>query len=345
MITSFELADNRMKMYGIKRMTDPIMPKGIRRVVIPFNRASLLSHYALAMRYFTNYALWHSNTNIFNEQSFAALASFLPMHKNILWVQDCITKEYYNMPESWTHKYQNYKKFGKVVTISDFSKKQLITAGVPKDNIVVVPLGVDESTFYPLAPRNCYRGDAGLADKKVLLTCNNLMPHKNPEFLLDVMQYLPEEWVLIRCGYYHGNNYQSVKKKEIDYKVKEYGLESRYRDYEYHDDINRLYNIADVYATPSYMEGFDLPAIEALATGTPTVASDIPAHLEQYDRIGSGYNICPGWKPDEWADEIRWAESFRMNRNTLSKITHNQFHWNYGKTIMGGLLNGTGLLR
>jgi glycosyltransferase involved in cell wall biosynthesis len=32
--------------------------------------------------------------------------------------------------------------------------------------------------------------------------------------------------------------------------------------------------------TPSFIEGFDLPSVEALALGTPVIASDIPAHRE-----------------------------------------------------------------
>jgi glycosyltransferase involved in cell wall biosynthesis len=342
MITSFELADNRAKMYGIKRMTDPIMPRGTRRITIPFNRASRLAHYGLAFKYLIGYSAHRTSHNIFNDQSFAALASFKDMSRNILGVQDCITKEYYDFPESWTHKYQNYKKFGKVLTISEFSKKQLITAGVPKDNIVVVPLGVDKSTFYPLAPRNYFRTLAGLSDKKVLLTCNNLMPHKNPEFMLDVLQYLPEEWVLIRCGYYHGNDYQKVKNVEVKYKVKEYGLESRYIDYTFYSDINHLYNIADVYSSASYMEGFDLPTVESLASGTPVVASDIPAHLEQYDRFGAGYNICSSWKPEEWAEEIRLAYSYQRGRGYTSSLAHKVFSWENGKKVMEELFDEVG---
>ena len=40
------------------------------------------------------------------------------------------------------------------------------------------------------------------------------------------------------------------------------------------DNLNKLYNISDVLAVPSRVEGFGLVAVEALACGTPVVATN-----------------------------------------------------------------------
>jgi len=44
--------------------------------------------------------------------------------------------------------------------------------------------------------------------------------------------------------------------------------------------LNALYNAARILLHPSYYEGFGLPLIEAMATGTPIVTSDLSAMPE-----------------------------------------------------------------
>ena len=55
---------------------------------------------------------------------------------------------------------------------------------------------------------------------------------------------------------------------------------------------------------PSLFEGFGLPAIEALAAGTPVVASDAGALPEVLDRAGAGRRV-PARDPRALADAIR----------------------------------------
>jgi glycosyltransferase involved in cell wall biosynthesis len=40
-------------------------------------------------------------------------------------------------------------------------------------------------------------------------------------------------------------------------------------------DLPALYNLADLFAFPSHYEGFGLPLLEALACGTPALATDV----------------------------------------------------------------------
>jgi glycosyltransferase involved in cell wall biosynthesis len=44
--------------------------------------------------------------------------------------------------------------------------------------------------------------------------------------------------------------------------------------------LHRLYARADVYVTPAYTETFAHPLVEAMASGLPVVASDLPVHRE-----------------------------------------------------------------
>ena len=66
------------------------------------------------------------------------------------------------------------------------------------------------------------------------------------------------------------------------------------------EDLNYVYNLADVYVSPSLCEGFDLPLLEAMACGTPVIASNNSSHPEVVGKAGSLLNL----EVDLWVDRI-----------------------------------------
>jgi glycosyltransferase involved in cell wall biosynthesis len=66
-------------------------------------------------------------------------------------------------------------------------------------------------------------------------------------------------------------------------------------------DLAALYSLAAVFVFPSWLEGFGLPPLEALACGTPVVASNRPAMPEV---LGDAALYADPRRPDEWADAI-----------------------------------------
>jgi glycosyltransferase involved in cell wall biosynthesis len=69
-------------------------------------------------------------------------------------------------------------------------------------------------------------------------------------------------------------------------------------------ELVRLYNRAAVVAVPSNFEGFGLPAAEAMACGTPVVASTAGA-LPEVVRAGGGGLLVPPRDPEALAKGIR----------------------------------------
>jgi glycosyltransferase involved in cell wall biosynthesis len=95
-----------------------------------------------------------------------------------------------------------------------------------------------------------------MADRRVklLLTCN-LVAGKNPG------AYRPEAAA------------ELVKKLGVSDMVVELGA-IPYRQ------LHHVYSHADVYVTPAYTETFAHPLVEAMASGVPVIASDLPVHQE-----------------------------------------------------------------
>ena len=98
------------------------------------------------------------------------------------------------------------------------------------------------------------RDQMGGRTVRVLLTCN-LAAGKNPG------AYRPEIAAAL------------VKKLGVSDMVVELG-EIPYRQ------LHLLYSRADVYVTPAYAETFAHPLVEAMASGLPVIASDLPVHRE-----------------------------------------------------------------
>lgn len=78
--------------------------------------------------------------------------------------------------------------------------------------------------------------------------------------------------------------------------------------------LQSLYAGADLVVVPSFAEGFSIPVVEAINSGTPVIASDIDAHREL---LGEGWWLVP---PD---DPIALGKSMaRAQRNPAELLNH-----------------------
>lgn len=75
----------------------------------------------------------------------------------------------------------------------------------------------------------------------------------------------------------------------------------RWLDYVEEDHLPSLYRGAQAVIAPSFYEGFDLPTMEALACGTPVLASDIPVHREV---LGNSAVFIPPYDIRTWEDAL-----------------------------------------
>jgi len=187
-----------------------------------------------------------------------------------------------------------------VLTDSGHSQRELVTLlGVDPDGIAVVPLGVSEQ-FSPemrdKAPDTINR--LGIP-KNYILTVTNFRPHKNGDFLIRAYARVAEripDTVLVLAGKKNRDSHnlsESAERLGIGDRVFMPGLISD-------EDLPALYAGARLFAFPSLDEGFGLPVIEAMASGTPVVSSCTSSLPEV---VGdAGRMLAP-------TDEEAWAEA------------------------------------
>lgn len=192
----------------------------------------------------------------------------------------------------------------RVMAISHSTARDLTaTFGIPAERIDVAACGYDAQRFRPLPEADiaAFRRDQNLP-ARFWLFLGTLEPRKNLITLIDAYARLPrgERLPLILAGG-KGWDYD-----EIFARVEAHGL---------HDDIHFpgfipaemlpfWYNSAETFILPSVFEGFGLPALEAMACGTPVIVSDASSLPEV---AGDAGLLVPPRDVDAWADALRRA--------------------------------------
>jgi glycosyltransferase involved in cell wall biosynthesis/O-antigen/teichoic acid export membrane protein len=142
------------------------------------------------------------------------------------------------------------------ITISNASARDIVAHGIPREQIEVNYMGVELERFEP--------GER--AERPTLLYLGRLKRYKQIEYLLDVIDALPEA-VLEVAG--DGDHRETLERE-----IAERGLSERVRMHGYVDEETklRLLQGAWVNLTASSAEGWCLTVMEAGACRTPTVA-------------------------------------------------------------------------
>jgi glycosyltransferase involved in cell wall biosynthesis len=130
--------------------------------------------------------------------------------------------------------------------------------GVPEDRIRIARPGLSE--LFTVA------GERAELGRPYLLGLGNLEPRKNLTQLVDARRLLPDAPALaLTSGGEWGNGVRLD-----DPAIVRLG-------YVPDEDVPRLLRGADVFVYPSLFEGFGMPIVEAMACGTPVVASSHPS--------------------------------------------------------------------
>jgi len=182
-----------------------------------------------------------------------------------------------------------------LIAISDYTKQSLIDGlGISSETITVVYHGIDHERFKPLATaeqiRKRYRLPEG---RRYLIYVGSEDTRKDLVTLVravaEVRHELPEvELIKVGRGQRDDDRLRLVEL------AGELGVLPALRFVEdvAEEDLPLLYNLAELYVTPSPYEGFGFPLLEAMACGTPVVYADAGSLPEIAG--GAGVPVAPG---------------------------------------------------
>lgn len=213
-----------------------------------------------------------------------------------------------------------------LLAVSAALRDDMIGLGMPGERIKVHHTGVDQSAFRP-ADRAAAKRMLGI-EGPLILTVGYLIKRKGQTLVIDAMRDLPGATLLI-AG-------QGPDREQLAAQIEARGLQDRVHliGPKPHAELPALFAAADVMALPSASEGLANVWVEAIASGTPIVISDIGGAREVVDRPAAGRIVdrTPGAiaeairdllaNPPVQAETAAAAAKFTWERNTATLYAH-----------------------
>ena len=192
---------------------------------------------------------------------------------NFLLFRDFLTPEsasYYGQID------QAVRKCDHIIAVSHSTKRDIVRlTGAPEDKITVVHEAAHPS-YRPLDRSAARRrvGEQFDLDRPFVLFVSTIEPRKNVPTLLRAFRrllddYRPEVDLVLAGeeGWLFDDVFELVQELSLNGRVRFLGQVAT-------EDLIALYNAAQLLVHPALYEGFGLPPLEAMACGTPVVASN-----------------------------------------------------------------------
>lgn len=207
------------------------------------------------------------------------------------------------------------KHADRIIAATQDEEQNLIQLyGAKKKKIKTIPPGVDTAHFYPIPVDEAKEYIGMPAEEKMILFVGRIEPLKGIDTLIEAISQMRKADVLSKCPHYLyiiGGNLQATEEdtnREMqrlqDLRAKldlhELVLFLGKRD---QDSLQYYYSAAEMVVMPSHYESFGMVALEAMACGTPVIATQVGGlqHLVQDNRTGF---TVPNGDPDALEEKI-----------------------------------------
>jgi len=164
-----------------------------------------------------------------------------------------------------------------IITDSEHAKNDIIRFwGISPKKISVIPLGISDR-YVPVNNLRLLNEIKKKFDlpEKFILYLGNFKPHKNVGALVKAFKKIEtrfQKYHLVLAGPLDENG-KAIKQMTMDIGLKD---KVKFTDTIREQDFpEALLSLADLFVFPTLYEGFGLPPLEAMACGTPVVASNL----------------------------------------------------------------------
>jgi glycosyltransferase involved in cell wall biosynthesis len=272
--------------------------------------------------------------------------------RSVVTIHDCIHLMFPQyLPNKMAYAYARasmwtaVKRSDRILTVSEASKRDILHFfNVAPEKIVVVYNAIDDHFWLTPPDEEVARvRERYQLDHQFILYVGNIKPHKNLVRLIEAFAELRrtgfEELKLLIIGD-EISKLPSLRRAVHGHKLHKH---VRFLGYVSDDTLRVLYRLASLFVFPSLYEGFGLPPLEAMASGTPVVTSnqssmpevtgDAAVLVDPYDtgsivegmrRVLSDADLAAELRRrgPERAREFSWARSVEQTRTVYEQVGH-----------------------
>jgi glycosyltransferase involved in cell wall biosynthesis len=221
------------------------------------------------------------------------------------------------------------KRATRVLTVSESSKRDIQRfVDVPADKIDVIYNAYDER--FGIEPRDedvVRVRERYQLEGDFVLYAGNVKPHKNIERLIEAFDLVRKRGLdhlkLIIIGD-EISRYAALRRAVHAHQLHKY---VRFLGYMPEETLAVMYRLAGVFVFPSLYEGFGLPPLEAMASGTPVVTSNVSSLPEV---AGDAAVLVDPYDPASIAggiERVLTDETLRRDLRTRGLARAKQFSW------------------
>ncbi len=205
-----------------------------------------------------------------------------------------------------------------LIAVSQALKDALVGLDIDPDRITVLRNGVDLNLFRPL-DRQATRRRLGLKGP-TLISVGHLIERKGHHLIVEAMARLPDFTLLI-AG-------EGPERAHLEGLIAKLGLGERVRllGARPHAELPELYGAADALVLASSREGWANVLLEAMACGTPAIATDIWGNPEIVSRPDAGM-LMTERSAKGVADAVKSMFGGRLPTREATRAYASAFSW------------------
>jgi glycosyltransferase involved in cell wall biosynthesis len=201
------------------------------------------------------------------------------------------------------------RRAARIVTVSGFSRDEISRVyGIPAERIVIAPDGVDPVFAEPAELTGPWK-------PPFFLWVGNIEPRKNLRVAIEAFRTMLNEHpdMMERLLIVGEARYEADRVRQDAADLERTGRVA-FLGWVGDEELNALLRNATALVYPSVYEGFGLPVVEAMASGTPVLAGDIPVMHE----VSAGACVLlPPHEPQGWAEAMHLIATDDAWRNDI----------------------------